>query len=691
MMKIENNRSCAPFFSLTKAYGCLSGLILVFLSFTQASSREAVVQGARDAAFDLLLPAPHEVEVVAGHVLLRSPIKMSVPKQWEAAAGRHLWLLNEVLQLRGARPVVIAKDAADAAIRLVGKKEGGLPENGYELKIGNGIVELAAPDAGGVFNGLATLAQLIEVSGEGAIQVPNGQIRDWPELPTRAVHIDMTCQQYKAPYVRKLMRMLARYKINAILMEYSDMFPFREHKAICRPDAFSEAEIQAIRRTAEECNQEIIPCLQCAGHLKYVLTREPYAALSKGHGGYSYCLTNEAVLPFAESLIDEIVAQHPGLKRLHVGGDEVGPGRCERCAASDFHAVYLKHYAAIAEHCRKRGVAPLMWTDIIAPFRRQSNPETLARLARQAAQVLPHEVIGVDWHYGLTEYYVAPKLRELGMQAFTAPAARSSGDFFDLPRLMLHMRNVQIACLRAVKCKLAGTIVTSWSYRGSPHEVCLPAYAASAYGWNSREGDVPALLGRFFRQRYGLSETAAAALAQAALVEAKQDVATTLASPLYDIRKQAWTMSAAQQAKQLIAFAGEKDFADVATSLENELHVFAANEALWQSALQNSARFQSELRCWDLSRRHATHRLELARTLMRLRAGNDVDQQVAALNEARVKLRDEWKDNYRDVYTLPFMEVDLGLRFDAEPGIVKALRQWDGTRDSKKGKGENSK
>ena len=110
------------------------------------------------------------------------------------------------------------------------------------------------------------------------------------------------------------------------------MFPFREHKAICRADALSEEEIQAIGRTAEECHQEVIPFLQCAGHLEYVLTQVPYAGLSEGHGGYSYCLANEAVLPFAQSLIDEIVAQHPRVKRLHMGGDEVGPGTCQRCA-----------------------------------------------------------------------------------------------------------------------------------------------------------------------------------------------------------------------------------------------------------------------------------------------------------------------------------------------------------------------
>ncbi|MBN2161395.1 MAG: hypothetical protein JW713_00515, partial [Pontiellaceae bacterium] len=426
-------------------------------------------------------------------------------------------------------------------------------------------------------------------------------------------------------------------------------------------------------------NQEIIPFLQCAGHLEYVLTREAYAGFSKKHGGYSYCLADEAVLPFAESLIDEIATQHPGLKHLHVGGDEVGPGDCERCAAGDFRKSYLKHYATIAEYCRKRGIVPLMWTDVIAPFKLQDKPEVVASFAREAAKVLPREVIGVDWRYRGADYYVAPRLREVGLRAFTAPAARCSGDVFALPRLMLHMDNIRLACLQAVEWKLPGTIITSWSYRGSPHEVCLPEYACAAYGWNTGEGEIPALLGRFFRQRYGLPEADGASLAQAALEETKQYIPTAQAKPSYDIDKRAWIMSAAKQSGQLIALAGRKDPAALAASLENQVRLFDKNDVFWQSALQNATRFQGELRCWNLSRRHLKHRLELSRVLMMLKTGANVDKQLASLNEARNRLRDEWRELYRDVYTPPFMQVDLEVRFGAEPGIIDALRRWQRT------------
>ena len=231
---------------------CLSLLILVCWGFAQAVAQEAVARGTHDVTLELLLPAPHEMEAATGYVSLGPSIRMSVPEKWAGTVDRYLWVINEVLRAWKAGPVAVVKEASAATIRVVQNAEGGLPENGYELKIGASVIELAAPDPGGVFNGLATLAQLIELCESKTIEVPCGRIWDWPELPTRAVHIDMTCQQYKAPYVQQLMRTLARYKVNAILMEYSDMFPFREHKAICRPDAFSEEDLQAIRRTAEK-------------------------------------------------------------------------------------------------------------------------------------------------------------------------------------------------------------------------------------------------------------------------------------------------------------------------------------------------------------------------------------------------------------------------------------------------------
>jgi hypothetical protein len=317
-----------------------------------------------------------------------------------------------------------------------------------------------------------------------------------------------------------------------------------------------------------------------------------------------------------------------------------------------------------------------MWTDVLAPFRSQGKPEVVAKLVRQAAHVLPHEVVGVDWNYGGTHFYVAPQLKAIGLEAFTAPAARAYGDVFDLPRVQSRMENIREAFLRAVQWKLAGTILTSWSYRASPHEVCLPEYAAAAYGWNTHEADIGALLPRFFSQRYGLSRSTGAALAQSACAETRQTVPTAVAIPTFDVERRVWTISAAGQATQLITRIGEEGATKLPTELESQLRLCAANNVRWQSALQSAQRHQRELRCWDLSRRHLQHRLALSLSLVRLKSGGDEQSQLDSLAKARTSLRSQWKELYRGVFTPAAMNVELETRFDDEPGIVDGVRRW---------------
>jgi hypothetical protein len=132
---------------------CLLMFILVYLGSAQSVAQEAVPHGTHDVTLDLLLPTPHEMEAGTGYVSLGSSIRLSAPEKWVGAVDRYLWVLNEVLHAKEAGPVTVVKEPSAAAIRVLRKAQGTLPENGYELKIGAGVIELAAPDPGGVFNG----------------------------------------------------------------------------------------------------------------------------------------------------------------------------------------------------------------------------------------------------------------------------------------------------------------------------------------------------------------------------------------------------------------------------------------------------------------------------------------------------------------------------------------------------------
>ncbi len=679
--------------------------ILAGVSITQTATA-----GTNNTPWDLLLPAPHELKRDARHLRLEPVIRLSVPEEWAGAVGNYLWLLNEPLDTRKIEPVALTKKRSEAVIRVLRNTKKDLPADGYELEIGKSRIELTAASPGGVFNGLATLAQLIESSGNEAIEVPRGRIRDWPEVATRAVHIDLTTQQFKASYVQRLMRTLARYKVNAILMEYSDMFPFRRHKGIRRPDALTESDIVAIRRTAEACNQEIIPFLQCLGHLEYILHKPGYERYGQDHDQYMLCPGSDGTMPFVRELIDEIVAQHPGLKRLHVGGDEADPtqhGQCSRCPdylkQHGFSSLYVRHYSQVAQYCASRGVTPLLWSDMIL-----KHPAAITEMPTNVAWVVwdyftrtdptPNLLHGAAMRYlnkvdpeyrryfgagigladaekrgGLVAFGHALGFKTLGFDAFASPAARCVGDSFDLPRFDTHMDNIQVASRKAAEFGLPGVIVTSWSYRGSPQEVCLPEYVCVASAWNRATPGAAELMSRFFAQRFGITDPdlGAAIMALAPIVPP-----SCLAQPSLDDVRGAWVMGSEHQLRQIRDALKQDPKGKVQQWLTWQRQAESVAKRL--SETTTPTRNADELRKWKLAVDHLAHRLEWLQTVAPCIVPNSGDRPTpdhfSVLESASERLRAGWVEAYQNVHTPRSLEAGLYTRFDTEKEIAKKVR-----------------
>jgi len=273
--------------------------------------------------------------------------------------------------------------------------------------------------------------------------------------------------------------------------------------------------------------------------------------------------------------------------------------------------------------------------------------------------------------------------QKMGFDAYTAPAARSNGDSFDLPRLDLHSNNIRMAFLKAAAFRLPGAILTSWSYRGSPHEVCLAEYVGTAYGWNSRTPAVPELLASLLRQRYGIDDPE---LARAMLADSQVVPASTLARPKLDDGKRAWVLSSEAQLEQIRQVAGREPDKQL-QQLGSWLDQLSATTERLRRAKSAARRHQDELACWDLSYRHLVHRLRfvpLVVRLIRAKQANSEGPQVAewkrsleSLFEPRARLRAEWAGLYRDVCTARHLEIELHNRFDAEADIIDRIFAGD--------------
>ena len=261
----------------------------------------------------------------------------------------------------------------------------------YQINLSPEGALIIAPTAHGLFDGLQTLWQLVDQS-QG--RPPCGTIVDWPALTLRGVHLDLKGGMAPAAYWREAICRLSRYKINAVLVEYEDKFPYAGHPELAGPGALTREELDALLATARDHFVEVIPLLQCLGHVEYILRHPQYAALRESGDLTQFCPQEPGSLALWRELADEVLAAHPEGRYFHLGADEAWRlGDCPRCrAVADAQgklALYLAHVNAAADHVRAAGRQPIIWDDMV-----QRN------LDAHGLEGLPDDVILCSWAYG---------------------------------------------------------------------------------------------------------------------------------------------------------------------------------------------------------------------------------------------------------------------------------------------------
>ena len=118
---------------------------------------------------------------------------------------------------------------------------------GYLLNVRGPAVQLAAHDAPGLFYGIQTLRQYLEMPEHPAME-----INDWPELAMRSDYLDMRGLFPKFENLLKYVEEMARYKLNTLVIEYEDKLP-RSRKEFCHPlDALTPEQHALLLKTAHD-------------------------------------------------------------------------------------------------------------------------------------------------------------------------------------------------------------------------------------------------------------------------------------------------------------------------------------------------------------------------------------------------------------------------------------------------------
>lgn len=241
-----------------------------------------------------------------------------------------------------------------------------LHSQGYEITIGgHDAPRVTAADEAGAFYARATLEQLARCY-DGSL--PSGTISDWPDLPVRAVMLDIS--RDKVPTMATLETLvdrLASWKVNQVQLYMEHTFAYRGRQEVwAEASPLTPEEIRHLDAYCRARHVELVPNQNCLGHMERWLRHPRYCDLAivrRGTQGRRHPTTLDPANPGSLQLVRELLSELLGAftsPRVHVGLDEPWELPPERFAE---YGRWVETLRALPE---LDGREMLIWGDVLA-------------------------------------------------------------------------------------------------------------------------------------------------------------------------------------------------------------------------------------------------------------------------------------------------------------------------------------
>ena len=162
---------------------------------------------------------------------------------------------------------------------------------------------------------------------------------------------------------------------------------------LAHPWALDPTGLAALLAHAAERGIEVVPEVECFGHVRYLLRRPELRAAFVGDPEAGEVHFNALAPDHAAgvatvlALLDATITAFPDATRIHIGCDEVDLGaHCAERGLGDPAAVWCTHVNRVIAHVLAAGRRPLLWADHL-----ERDPAVLAGIDRRAGVV--------SWHY----------------------------------------------------------------------------------------------------------------------------------------------------------------------------------------------------------------------------------------------------------------------------------------------------
>jgi hypothetical protein len=385
--------------------------------------------------------------------------------------------------------IYLRRDAA-ASADAVSKTAPSADGQAYRIVATAQRITIAASTAQGVFYGAQTVRQLIRSRADRLV-CPAVRIADWPSMPWRGVHIDIS----RGPVptletMKRQVRLLASYKVNLYALYIEHIFDYKSQPLAAPAEgALTPGDIRELVAYAARYHVTVVPEQQAFGHLHGLLKYEIYSDLAETPHGFVLTPTNPRSYDLVRSLYGELAPLFPG-PFFHIGADEtfeLGTGRTRQLAQQvGLGRVYLEHLQRVYQLMKPYRKRLMFWGDIAVKY-----PELL--------NILPKDMIAVPWNYDAEPSFdnLIQPFRSAGLDVFVAPGANNWGAIF--PNLDVAYTNIRNFVRDGQKHQALGVLNTTWNDDGeSLLNMSWPALLfGAAAGWQPGESSVPD-----FRARY---------------------------------------------------------------------------------------------------------------------------------------------------------------------------------------------
>ncbi|MBQ7635424.1 MAG: family 20 glycosylhydrolase [Bacteroidaceae bacterium] len=240
----------------------------------------------------------------------------------------------------------------------------------YRVEITPQGADCYACDVRGLFYAFQTLLWLDGQrvpAGTGRHSLPLVKIYDAPRLEWRGWHMDVSRHYFDKEFLKKQLRMMARYKMNRFhwhlvddagwrlevkrYPELTDSTAFRPWRLwedwgraggrFCSARSkgayggyFTQRDVREIVEYARRLHITVVPEIDVPGHSRAVLAAYPsLGCTGKAYENSELCLGAEKTFEFVTGVLSEIIDLFPD-EYIHIGGDEADRShwaRCPRC------------------------------------------------------------------------------------------------------------------------------------------------------------------------------------------------------------------------------------------------------------------------------------------------------------------------------------------------------------------------